>query len=115
MAFPEDPIETFHQGQQVTLFVDFADKAGDPADPDVVLLRLIEGDTAETAVDVLQASLTNPSVGRWEYDLTIPKDGDKALKPWTYRFEGTSAPGGVTAADERRFEVAPSPFYPPTS
>lgn len=115
-TFPEDPIEVFHMGQQVTLFVDFANKSGAAQNPDAVLLRIIEGDEAATVVDVLQASLDNPSVGRWEYNLTIPKNGDKAIKPWTYRFEGTSVPaGGVTAADERRFEVAPSPFYPPSS
>ncbi len=112
-TFPEDPINVHQMGQQVTLFVDFVDKPGDPADPDVVLLRYIEGD--DNVVDVLQGALANPSVGRWEFDVVIPQDGDKAVKPWTIRFEGTTVdPNGVNSVDEKRFEVAPSPFYPPS-
>lgn len=114
MTFPEDPIPTYKQGQRITMFVDFTDAAEADADPDVVLLRYLEGDG--TVVDVLQASLSNPSVGRWEYGITIPRDGDKAKEPWVYRFEGTSVdPAGVNAVDEKRFEVEPSPFYPPSS
>ncbi len=65
---------------------------------------------------VLQVGLANPSVGRWQLDVDLPTDGDKAAKPWPYRFEGTSAlDTGVNAADEKRLEVEPSPFYPPTA
>jgi hypothetical protein len=114
MTFPEDPIPTYKQGQRITLYVDFTNAAGAAANPDAALLKYIEGDGTE--VEVLQAALTNPSLGRWEYGLALPKDGDKAVKPWTYRFEGTSAAtSGVNAADEKRFEVEASPFYPPSS
>jgi len=106
----EDPIAHYTQGQEITLYVDFATEAGTPEDPDVVLLRIIEGDG--TIVDVLMASLDNPSLGRWEFKIVIPKDGSKAIKPWVYRYEGSSGPGGITAAAEDRFEVDPSPFYP---
>jgi len=113
MPFPEDPIDSYPMGQRVAMFVDFKDAAGDPANPDVVTLQYLEGDG--NLVTVLQASLDNPLAGRWEYGVTIPLDGDKAAEPWTYRFEGTSIdPAGVNAADEKRFEVQPSPFYPPT-
>ena len=111
--FPEDPINVYQQGQRVTFYADFKDAAEDAADPDIVLLRYLEGDG--TIVDVLQVALDNPAVGRWEYGINLPQDGDKAADPWVYRFEGVSVSGsGVNAADERRFEVAPSPFYPPT-
>ena len=86
--FPEDPITVYAQGQRITLFADFKDTTDAAADPDI---------------------------GRWEYGITLPQDGDKAARPWVYRFEGLSvSPAGVSAADEKRFEVAPSPFYPPT-
>ncbi len=39
MPFPEDPINTYPQGQRVRMFVDFTDVAGAAADPDVVLLQ----------------------------------------------------------------------------
>lgn len=111
--FPEDPITVYSQGQRITLFADFKNAADDAADPDVVLLRVLEGDG--TITDVLQIALDNPAVGRWEYGITLPQDGDKAAQPWVYRFEGVSvSPAGVSAADEKRFEVSPSPFYPPT-
>lgn len=111
-SFPEDPINVYQQGQRVTMFADFKDASGTAADPDVVLLRYIEGDGS--IVDVLAVSLENPNVGRWEYGLTLPQDGDKAAKPWVYRFEASSVlASGVNAADEKRFEVDPSPFYPP--
>ncbi len=114
-TFPEDPIASYPMGQRVTMFVDFTDAAGDPADPDVVVLRYLEGDLAGTRVDVLQVGLDNPSVGRWELGIVAPLDGDKAVKPWAYRFEGSSAdPLGVNAADEKRFEIDPSPIYPPS-
>jgi len=113
-TFPEDPIASYPQGQRVTMFVDFTDAAGVAADPDVVLLQYLEGDGNPVAV--LQVALDNPSVGRWEFGVVLPLNGDKAVKPWPYRFEGTSAdPLGVNAADEKRFEVEPSPFYPPSS
>lgn len=112
MTFPEDPINAYPMGQRVTLFVDFLDKAGAAADPDVVTLRYIEAD--DTAVTVLQGSLDNPTVGRWAYDVDMPLDGDKS-GVWSYRFEGTSAAAsGVNAAEEKRLELEPSPFYPPT-
>ena len=115
-TFPEDPINVHQMGQQVTLSVDFKDVAAVAADPDTVLLRIVEGDEAGTVTDVLQASLDNPSVGRWEHQLLTPKNGDKAIKPWTYRFEGDSADKtSVNASDERRFELAPSPLYPPST
>ena len=115
MTFPEDPINAYPMGQRITLFVDFTNEAGDAANPEVVLLKYIEGDTAGTVVDVLKASLDNPSTGRWEYGLTLPKNGNKAVEPWAYRFEGTSVtPGGVHAADDGRFELEPNPFYPPS-
>lgn len=112
MAYPsEDPITTYQQGQRITMFVDFVDAAGVAADPDVVLLHYFEGDT-EPAITVLQVALSNPSVGRWEFGLNLPQDGDRA-GAWTYRFEGTSVdPAGVNSVDEKRFEVEPSPFYP---
>lgn len=113
MALADDPIAEYHLGQQVTVFCNFTDENGDAADPDTVLLRIFEGD-GETITDVPQVSLSNPSVGRWEYDVTIPKDGGWAVEPWVARFEGDSAPGGVTAVDETRFEAIPSPFYPPS-
>lgn len=113
-TFPEDPINVYQQGQQVLLFVDFLDVAGDPADPDgSVTLRYVEGDG--NVVEVLQAGLDNPSVGRWQFSLATPRDGDKAAKPWTYRFEGISSIVTlVNADDERRFQLAPSPLYPPS-
>jgi hypothetical protein len=111
MTCSDDPIAEYHLGQQVTLYVDFANDDGDAADPDTVLLRILEGD-GSTVTDVIQASLSNPSVGRWEYDLTLPLDGDKTAKPWLVRWEGTSGVGGVIAATEMRFEAIPTPFYP---
>ena len=113
MAFPsEDPINTHQQGQRVKLFVDFTDAAGAAADPDLVLLRYLEGD--DNLIDILQGSLANPAVGRWEFETNMPLDGNKA-GPWTYRYEGTSVLAtGVNAVDEKRLEVEPSPFYPPT-
>ena len=114
MTFPEDPIDVYPMGQRVVMFVDFADVAEVADDPDVVTLQYLEGDGKLVAV--WHAALDNPSVGRWEYGLTIPLDGDKAAEPWTYRYDGTSVdPAGVNSADEKRFEVAPSPFYPPTT
>jgi len=113
MSQADDPIAEYHLGQQITAYVDFADEDGAAGDPDTVLLRIYEGD-GETITDVLHASLSNPSTGRWEWDLTIPKDGDWALKPWVLRWEGDSAPGGITAVAETRFEAIPSPFYPPS-
>jgi len=113
MSQADDPIPEYHMGQQVTLYVDFADEDGNAANPDVALLRILEGD-GETIVDVLHASLSNPSTGRWEYDYTIPLDGDKAIKPYIARWEGSSGPGGVTAVARSRFEAIPSPFYPPS-
>jgi len=113
MSFPEDPIPHFPMGQRVRMFVDFTDAADAAADPDVVILRYIEGDS-DALVDILQASLTNPSVGRWQYEINLPLDGNKA-GAWLVRFEGTSASAaGVNAVDEKRFEVDPSAFYPPS-
>lgn len=109
----DDPIPEYHLGQQITAYVDFADVDEVATNPDAVLLRILEGD-GTTVTDVLQGSLSNPSTGRWEYDLTIPKDGDYASKPWVLRWEGDSAPGGITAMAESRFEAIPSPFYPPS-
>lgn len=112
--FPEDPIPTYKMGQRVKMFVDFTDAADAAADPDVATLYYLEGDG--TVVTIVHGALSNPSLGRWEYEVNLPLDGDKAVKPWAYRFEGTSVdPAGVNAADEKRFEVEPSPFYPPTS
>lgn len=116
MTFPEDPIPTYPMGQRTVMYVDFTNVAGIAANPDVVVLHYFDGEDEPTVVDVLQGSLDNPTAGRWEYGVTLPLDGDKAKNPWAYRFEGTSAdPAGVNAADEKRFEVEPSPFYPPTS
>jgi len=111
----DDPIREYNLGQEVLLSADFTDETQDPAvpgDPDVVQLLIQEGDGSQYTV--VMGSLSNPSVGRWEYRLAIPLDGDKAVKPWRYRFEGASAPGGITAVQRRRFHVIPSPFYPPS-
>lgn len=110
-----DPIREYHMGQEVLLSTDFTDETVDPpapGDPDAIQLLILEGDG--NVVTVVMGTLTNPSVGRWEYRLTLPLDGDKAVKPWRYRFEGSSAPGGITAVDSRRLNVIPSPFYPPS-
>jgi hypothetical protein len=113
MTFPEDPIERFPMGQRVRMFVDFTNAAGAPDDPDVVLLSYLEGDS-DNLVAVLQAALTNPTIGRWHFELNLPLDGNKT-GAWSYRFEGTSASAAsVNAVDEKRFEVSPSPFYPPS-
>lgn len=112
---PDDPSREYHMGQEVLLSSDFTDETVSPplaGDPDVIQLLILEGDGNQ--VTVLQPALANPSVGRWEFRLTVPLDGDKAVKPWRYRFEGASAPGGITAVDVRRFNVIPSPFYPPS-
>lgn len=113
----DDPIKEYNMGQEVLCYADFTDETTDPptaGDPDVVQLLIQEGDLAKTQQTIVMGALTNPSVGRWEYRLTIPKDGDKALRPWRYRFEGASGPGGITAVQRRRFHVIPSPFYPPS-
>jgi len=111
----DDPIKEYPMGQEVRLAADFEDETQDPpvaGDPDTVQLLILQGDEEETILTIVQAALSNPSTGRWEYRYTIPKDGDKAIKPWTYRYEGASAPGGITAVKERRFYVPPSKFYP---
>lgn len=114
MPFPEDPIASYPMGQLVTMFVDFTDASGAAADPDVVVLLYLEGDG--NPMTVLQGSLSNPSLGRWEFGVIMPLDGDKAVEPWAYRYEGTSVlQTGVNSADDKRFEVEPNPFYPPTN
>jgi hypothetical protein len=117
MPEADDPIAEYHMGQEIVMSGDFTDETTDPptaGDPDVVQLLYQEGDEAQTQATVVMGALTNPSVGRWEYRYTVPKDGNKAIRPWRYRFEGASAPGGITAVNQRRFYVIPSPFYPPT-
>jgi hypothetical protein len=110
MPIAEDPINEYPMGQRVRLFVDFTNKAGVPANPDVVILKYLEGDS-DNAVLILQASLANPTVGRWEFEFNVPATAAKS-GAWIYRFEGSSASAsGVNAADEKRFEVPPSPFY----
>jgi len=112
MTFPEDPINNYPQGQRIKLFVDFKNAAGVAANPDTTQLEYIDG--AGTKTTVLQASLTNPAAGRWEFQLQLPQDGDRA-GAWSYRFEGTSAASSnVNAAAGQRFNVRPSPFYPPS-
>ena len=114
MSFPEDPINSYPMGQRIVMSADFKNVAGVAADPDTsATLIYIDGEDVKTTV--LTGALDHPSTGRYELGLKLPKDGDKAVKPWEYRFEGVSAAAdGVNSADEGRFEVEPSVFYPPS-
>jgi hypothetical protein len=74
-------------GDAPTIYIDFVDNAGTPANPTSVTLRVRRPDGT---VDVLPTTPT--AVGH--YEAVVPLD---AHGTWRYRWEGT---GAVQAAEE---------------
>lgn len=95
-------INPYDKGDLITLWAEFKDKAGAAADPTTVTLKT----RAPDGTIAVRSPLTNPSTGRYEYDLSLT-GLDAQTGRWRYQFSGT---GTVQAVEVHEFVVRTSEF-----
>jgi hypothetical protein len=94
----------YNKGQSVTLFNDFTNTLGAPANPTTVTCKVEEPDGTETTYTASATpAITNPSLGRFELVIVPDQSGMH-----TYRWTGTT--GASVAVDEGQFSVLLSAF-----
>lgn len=93
-------MNSYVKGDRVKLFADFKDSAGAPAATTATITTL------EPDGEVTVRAAANPSLGRYEHELTL-SGGDYKPGVWHYRIEGV---GAVERAKEGWFELEVSAF-----
>lgn len=90
-------------GDRLTVTATFTDENGTATDPDEVTAWVLDPSGTLTTYVSPDATLTNPSVGTWAFQMAAALDDDG---DWYVRIAGTS---GLLAAEEVQIPVSRSP------
>ena len=96
-------MNAYHVGQQVRVWVQFADIDGYAVDPTVITLKVVDPTGAlETWVYETDPAVTRVDGGQYYVEFIPTRPGT-----WRYRWESS---GALTAATEGAFQVLRSSF-----